>query len=109
MSVSSYLPSVRFRTATTSLAVIGLLGAACSADAEPGTLPPLTASPSTTATPVQVPAEAQAHTAQGADAFVRFFFAQMNVAFSTSNPDLIRQLSNDGVRDVQNYAKALAD
>lgn len=101
---------MRFRTAALSVSVLGLLASGCStSEAGPRSLPTLTSTPTPTPTrsPVVVPADARANTAQGADAFVRFFFAQLNVAFSTSDPTIIREMSNDECQTCANYAKAL--
>jgi hypothetical protein len=77
--------------------VASMLLAACGGDAKPGasssststssptaTAPPTTAS-STTSDP-NIPVAARAHTPAGAEAFVRYFFAQVNLAWSTPNP-----------------------
>ncbi|MGZ6793284.1 MAG: DUF6318 family protein [Mycobacteriales bacterium] len=55
-----------------------------------------------------MPPAALAQTQQGADAFVRYFFQQMNVAFSRSDPNLISSLQNGHCVTCDNYEKALA-
>jgi hypothetical protein len=55
-----------------------------------------------------VPSDATVHTAQGAEAFVRFYFEQLNLAFSTSDPEIVRALSHPECGTCSNYAKALA-
>jgi hypothetical protein len=52
---------------------------------------------------------ATARTPQGADAFVHFFFDQLNAAFSTSSPEIIRAFSNSECDTCKTYAEALAD
>jgi hypothetical protein len=77
---------VRLRTATVLLAALGLLTTGCSDDKKPQTLPSLTPTPTATTAPVVIPSAATVHDAYGAAAFVRFYFAQLNVAFSTADP-----------------------
>ena len=86
---------------------VALLLGGCSDDDAPTVLPSLTATPSASPATVEIPAEARALTPQGADAFVRFFFAQMNVAFQRSDPSLIRELTNGECETCENYAEAL--
>lgn len=101
--------SVRLRTANLLVAVLGLLASGCSGgDAKPTTLPSLSATPSVTASPATVPTAAKAQTPQGADAFVRFFFKQLNVAFSSSEPSIIGAYSNGECTTCDTYEKAVA-
>ena len=79
-----------------------LLLAACGGDAKPGasasstsTSSPATAAPPTTASPTtdpNIPVAARAHTPAGAEAFVRYFFDQVNLAWSTPEPGALPRL-----------------
>jgi hypothetical protein len=101
---------VRPGTATLPVAVLALLATtSCSSSgAQPGGLPPLGSTPAVSASPIEAPSAARARTAEGADAFVRFFFARMNVAFSSSDPTIIESLRNAECLTCANYEKALA-
>jgi len=75
-----------------------LLLAACGGDAKPGasSSSTSTSSPTTTAPPTvspttdpNIPLAARAHTPAGAEAFVRYFFDQVNLAWSTPNPTAV--------------------
>ena len=92
-----------------TLAVGALLLSGCSGGSDPGpsTLPTLSSTPTPTATLAPIPPAATALTPQGADAFVRYFFDQMNVAFRTSNASLIDALSTPACTTCNNYEKAL--
>ncbi len=81
----------------------------CSGGSDPGpsTLPTLSPTPSATVTVAPVPPAATALTPQGADAFVRYFFDQMNIAFRTSNASLIDALSTPACITCNNYERAL--
>lgn len=96
--------AVRLRAATalTGLALIS----ACSGSSNPRTLPTLTPTPTTSGTEV-LPAAATPNTSQGLDAFVRFYFDQLNAAFATSNAELIRGLSSPECETCENYARSL--
>lgn len=98
------------RTAA-ALTLGGLLLSGCSggADAKPSVLPTLSPTPSATPTLDPVPPAATALTPQGADAFARYFFAQMNIAFRTSNASLIEALSTPACFTCHNYVASLQD
>ena len=79
-----------------------LLLAACGGDAKPGvsSSSTSTSSPTTTAPPTtspttdpNIPVAARAHTPAGAEAFVRYFYSQLNVAWSKPQAGLISVLS----------------
>jgi hypothetical protein len=95
--------------AALSLGVLLLSG--CSGGSEPGpsTLPTLSPTPTPSATLAPIPPAATALTPQGADAFVRYFFDQMNIAFRTSNASLIGSLSTPACFTCQNYVVSLRD
>jgi hypothetical protein len=93
------------------LALVAALVAGCSGGSggsgnKPSSLPTLTGPPPS-ASPAAVPEAAKAKTALGADAFVRFYFEQLNVAFSTSDSSIIRRYSDPACQTCNNYAKAL--
>ena len=89
------------------LAAAGLV-AGCTSEPEPGpstskplvttpapsspTPTPTTSSPSPSAT--GMPAAAKVKSEAGAIAFVKYFFDQVNLAWTTPEPDLLRSLSN---------------
>ncbi|MHB8185903.1 MAG: DUF6318 family protein [Dermatophilaceae bacterium] len=85
------------------LAVSTLL-AGCGGDAKPGasssststSSPTTTAAPSTTTssptTDPNIPAAARAHTPAGAEAFVRYFYDQVNLAWATPKPGVLPRL-----------------
>ncbi len=96
---------MRFRTAALSVSVLGLLASGCStSEAGPRSLPTLTSAPTPTRSPVVVPAEAKVHTAFGAVAFVRFYFAQVNRAFTEADPGALTGLSDPECGTCRNYA-----
>lgn len=100
------------RVLSRNVAVVGLWAAllsACSSGSDPApvTLPSLTATPTPIVTLEPVPPAATALTPQGAEAFVRYFFDQMNEAFRTSNASLIDALSTPDCITCNNYESAL--
>ena len=98
---------MRLRAAT---ALIGLaLLTACSGSSNPRVLPTLTPVPTTTFSPAALPRLAKARSPQGADAFVHFFFEQLNFAFSSSSPETIRALSNSECETCATYEESLTD
>jgi hypothetical protein len=90
------------------LALVAALVTGCSGGSgdKPSSLPTLTGPPPS-ASPAAVPEAAKAKTALGADAFVRFYFEQLNVAFSTSDSSIIRRYSDPACQTCNNYAKSL--
>ena len=91
---------------------VAMLLSGCGGDAKPGATPsstsaaspttsspatssPATSSPATSspATDPNIPAAARAHTPAGAEAFVRYFYSQLNVAWSKPQAGLISVLS----------------
>jgi hypothetical protein len=99
---------VRLGTATLPVAVLALLAttSCSSSDAGPKSLPSLSATASRAA-PAPIPPQATPNTSLALDAFVRFYFQQLNVAFSTSDGSLVRRYSDPECGTCQNYAKAL--
>jgi hypothetical protein len=92
-----------------SVALVAVLVTGCSGGSgdKPSSLPTLTG-PAPTASPAAVPEAAKAKTALGADAFVRFFFSQLNVAFAIGDGSPIEALSNDECVLCQSYIAAVA-
>ncbi|MHB1473842.1 MAG: DUF6318 family protein [Dermatophilaceae bacterium] len=108
------------------LAVSTLL-AGCGGDAKPGasssstsTSSPTTtpapttpsASPTTTASPTtdpNIPAAARAHTPAGAEAFVRYFYSQLNVAFGQPKAGLVSALSDPTCKTCLAFEGTAAD
>jgi hypothetical protein len=83
---------VVIRGTAAAVALVAAL-AGCSAEADPTPLPPL---PSVSPTPVvpQLPPEATPETAQGASAFVRYFFQVVNSAYRDLDPSMVHALSD---------------
>ena len=86
----------------TTLALTAVMDAGCADDAPPPTtLPAVTpsasAGPAEVAAP-EVPVEAMAETAQGASAFLRFYFEQVNLAYALGSTSVVMGLFTvDGV------------
>ncbi len=85
-----------------ALVLGSLVLAGCGGDATPDASSSLTstASPTTTAPPTaspttdpNIPAAARAHTPAGAEAFVRYFYSQLNIAWGKPQAGLISGLS----------------
>ena len=85
------------------MVALTLASGACggSGSAKPTVLPPLpsatvvaSATPTATAVPVVVPSAAVPATPQGAAAFVRFFYGELNGAFQDGHDERIRALSD---------------
>jgi hypothetical protein len=94
-----------------------LLLTACGGDTKPGTSPPTTTStpsaatsPTTTAlkTDPNIPAAARAHTPAGAEAFVRYFYSQLNIAWSRPRAGLISSLSAAACKTCGNFEQEAA-
>jgi len=121
------VPLTRYIRAMRAGVVLGLVAglalSGCSssaAQAPPRALPTPSASatpaasptPSATATPrptalATVPAAAQPATPQGAAAFVKFFYSQVNLAFTDGKADRIRQLSDPECGTCTAYTKSV--
>jgi hypothetical protein len=97
---------VRLRSTTALLACVVLV-AACSGNSKPQVLPTLRPTPSATVAPVAIPSPARVRSPQGAEAFIRFFFVQLNQAFASSNADLIKAHSNSECGTCRTYEAAL--
>ena len=81
----------------TPLLLVAALAAGCGEDQEqPQALPSVAVTTATTApspTSAPVPTEAQAETPQGAAAFARFFYAEVQRAFAEKDPVIVERLS----------------
>ena len=91
-----------------------LSGCSGSTSDQPKVLPPVvtpSASPSVASTaspvPVVVPSAAAAATPQGAAAFVRFFFDEVNGAFQDGRSERIRVLADASCATCNNFANAV--
>jgi hypothetical protein len=98
------------------LLAMTVLASGCAGGGEPevtaAPLPPASPSASPTATVAateagEVPAEAAAATPEGAAAFIRFFFGQLEVAYAQADPDLVATLSTTGCVTCDNYISSL--
>ena len=92
-----------------------LAGCSGSTSDQPKVLPPVvtpSASPSVSSTvsagPVVVPSAAVPFTPQGAAAFVRFFYGELNAAFQDGHDERIRVFSDRACTTCANYANAVA-
>lgn len=91
------------------------LAAACSSAVEEP--PPLPRIPSESATPTEepaalpaaVPSAAQAETPEGAAAFARFFYAEVERAYEEKDPDIVRALSAPDCRACARFMQSVAD
>ena len=95
-----------------------LLLAACGGDAKPGasSSSTSTSSPTTTAPPTvspttdpNIPLAARAHTPAGAEAFTKYFFAQLNVAFGQPKTGLVSALSDPTCKTCLAFEGTAAD
>jgi len=75
--------------------------------AAPTTSAPTTSTTSPTTDP-NIPAAARAHTAAGAEAFAKYFFAQLNRSWSTADPSLLPPLSEPGCKTCGAFTSSAA-
>ena len=104
-TVEAMLPRMSAALALSLLTLSGCSGG----DTPPSTLPTLSTTSSSVPTASAVPSAATANTPQGADAFARYFFDQLNLAFRTSNAELIAALSTDDCTGCATYRQGLVD
>ena len=124
------LASTSRKTSAALLAVplaASMLLAGCGGDTKPNASPsstagssPTTTTPAPTATPASptstagpktdpnIPATARAHTPAGAEAFVRYFFAQLNRSWSSADPSLLPPLSEPGCKTCGAFTSSAA-
>jgi predicted lipid-binding transport protein (Tim44 family) len=88
-----------------------VLLAGCSSEREqPRTLPPVSAAPSPSASEAApVPSAAQAETPEGASAFARFFYAEVQRAFAAKDPEIVRRLSAPGCKACDRFITSLTN
>jgi hypothetical protein len=102
-----YLAGVILRSAAVSLAVVGLLTSGCSqGDAKPRSLPTVTSTVGATPSslPVRVPSAATPATAQGAAAFVRYFFEALDQAYRQGRPFPVGELIDNRCESCRQFA-----
>lgn len=99
---------MNIRTAAPLLAVLTALVAGCSGGGgdKPTSLPSITSTPDTSS-PAPVPPAATPKTPQGAASFARFYFDQLNIAFKTSNAELVKAFSKEGCGTCSIYQNSL--
>jgi hypothetical protein len=100
------------RALALALAATGALAACGGSSGGARTLPAVTsspaASPSATAPAVAaVPAEATAATSAGAEAFAKFFYAQVQRAFEAKDPEIVRVLGAPGCGACDAYVASI--
>lgn len=100
---------VRQWTACGLPVVLVLLLGACSGSSDPKVLPlpTLSSTASPSPTPLVVPSAAAANTPQGAAAFARFYFEQLNQAFLSLDGSVLRSFAAPGCETCENYAGAV--
>jgi hypothetical protein len=93
--------------ALTLAATAALVSACGGSSGEPQTAPPVSTSPASASSPTpaagDVPAEAKAATSAGAEAFAKFFYTQVKLAYQTKNPELVRAISAQGCVSCNRY------
>ena len=99
-----------------ALLAASILLAACGGNNKPGgssssttASSPTTGSASPTTADPNIPAAARARTPAGAEAFVRYFYSQLNVAWSTPKAGLISALSASGCKTCSALERTAAD
>lgn len=94
-----------------ALAALAVLAAGCSGggdgEASP-TLPPITEAPSESPSAAAVPSEATAATPEGAAAFVRFFYAQVEKAYRSKDPELVSALALPGCSACERFETSIS-
>lgn len=98
----------KLRAALLTAAIAVSLAACSSSSDNPQVLPTLTATPtpSASAAAVVVPPAARLQTPVGAVAFVRYYYEQLNVAWSTPNSQVLAALSDPACGTCKNYIAA---
>jgi outer membrane murein-binding lipoprotein Lpp len=102
--------------ALSSMVLGSLLLAGCGGDAKPDASSSSTTASSTTTTALpttspttdpttdpNIPVAARAHTPAGAEAFVRYFFDQVNIAWTTPKPGLLPQLCKASSKSCKSF------
>jgi hypothetical protein len=112
-SLQSMTNTIRtMRALVLTLAATAAVSACGGSSGQPRSAPPVSTSPasaSASSTHPQIPIEAQAATPAGAQAFARFFYSQIGVAFETKNPDLIKALSAPECESCSRFVESVTD
>jgi hypothetical protein len=99
--------------ALTLAASAAVLSACGGSSAQPRTAPPVSTSPASASSPTpaaaDVPADAKAATSAGAEAFAKFFYTQVKLAYQTKNPELIRAISAPGCASCDRYIESITE
>jgi hypothetical protein len=93
-----------------AVAVVALTAAlaGCSSDpAPPSTLPTLSANPSAAPTVSPLPSAVSAPTPEGAGAFARFWYSEIEAAFATKDPERVRALSAPGCAACDQFIRSV--
>ncbi len=94
--------------AVTVVAVCAALAAGCSSDPQlPSTLPALTGDPSAVPTVSPLPSAISAPTPEGATEFARYFYAQVEQAYTRRDPALISRLSAPGCKACERFVTSV--
>ena len=101
--------------------VVSILLTACAGATQPDTSPSTitvsspTSTTSTSATPTpsqivdpDIPIPARSETTAGAEAYARYFFAQLNRSWSTADPSLLKPLSESGCKTCNAFTGSAA-
>lgn len=100
--------SVAMRGLAAAVVGLAVLASGCSTgDDPPSTLPPITATPSPTPTPVPTPTGINAATPEGANAFTRYWFAELNAAFTSRESARLRSMSSADCEFCNNFLVAI--
>ena len=80
----------------------------CAGDLERApTLPPLTVTPSASPSAQPTPTGIDAPTPEGATAFARYFYGQVELAYQRRDPDLVRRLSAPGCETCELFVASI--
>src|SRR5690242_17925952 len=97
--------------ALTLAAAVAALSACAGSSGEPQTAPPVSTSPASALSPSpaagEIPAEAKVANSAGAEAFAKFFYTQVKLAYQAKNPDLVRAISAAGCASCERYVQSI--
>jgi hypothetical protein len=93
------------RALALTLAATAAVSACGGSSSQPRTAPPVSASPVAAASPT--PTGIDAPGPEGAAAFAKFFYAQVEQAFATNNPTLLEAISLPECESCQNLIKSV--
>lgn len=92
------------RRSLTALVLLALL-VGCGSSPPPAALPPVP----TASAAVVVPAAAEPATPRGAEAFTRFWYAEITRAWAELDPSIVQRLSAPGCRVCQRYVESMTE